>query len=278
MQPIPQLRQTVRDYAQFGLNSIPVTAGSSYGDSYYELTHILWYPKESTNFNVTSVGDVPTRSGQIPARFRRPIELYNIKIRGQIQPLLVNADDGSPCNYPGIVDWMLIGAYFDLPLGSIDPLEQAGVEFLALDTPWARNLLVSNSGIPEYQVIDFGSESISPHKLRDDSLTGEVPWSYDITQNPETGVGTITPIPLSGDYGTRNFSEFAGGANVHAKLKVDKCFNPPQRVTKDFELRMIWRFSCQPDANAWFPSLQWLWPDPNFSVRIQGLLEVEYRI
>jgi len=278
MQPIPQLRQTIRDYAQFGLNSTPVTATGTYGVAYYEATHILWYRKASTDFDATSQSSVATRTGLVPVNQRLPIEIYNIKIRGQIQPLLVNAEDGSPCNYPGIVEWMLIASTSNLPLGTIDPFQQYGTEFLPLDTLWARSLFYDNSGIPEYQVIDFGSESISPHKLRDDSISGQVPWSYDIAQNPETGVGTIIPIPASGDYGTRNFSEFAGGANVHAKVKVDKSFHPPQRFSKDCELRMIWRFSCQPDGNTWFPSLQWLWPDPNFSVRIQGLLEVEYRI
>lgn len=202
----------------------------------------------------------------------------NIKLRGQITPLLVDTEDGTPCTYPGYVEWILLASSFNTPFGTTDPYADAAQFNVPAGDRWANNLLRDNNSIPDYQVIDFGIESISPHKLRDDSITGEVPWSYDISQNPETGVGTITPIPLSGSYGTRNFSEFSGGANVHAKLKVDKSFNPYQRIEKDAELRMVWRFSCQPWDNTWFAGLQWLWPDPSFIVEIKGMLEVEYRI
>jgi len=271
MLPIRDCRyERRRDINQFGYKSFAIYPGPNNADNCSDSQQTVWFHPAQGQYEV--VTSYPLNNDT-----EHSVELTRIKMKATIAALNTDPASTFPCNFPGKVHWVMFicKQNDEFTTQGNRKLRRTRLSSANEGSSWMCNLFVEQ-GPPELeQIIDFGVVSINPQTTRFDTWD-IVPYSYDINQNPDTGVGIITPIVASG---VNNFfgGQYSGGDRTAKEIKVDHVFNIPQKVARDAQIRIWWSTTVETVDPAWWTAFCAMWDAPQFCADIEGLIEVEYR-
>jgi len=254
------------DISQFEMvvgAAIPNTAGSSAAQK----TCVIWANTTTIN-NIIGV-NVGAPDKQVGVKWRR------IKLCASVSPdLTVDENSGYPMTYPSTVQWILFACSGKpAEFAAFNPRLRPG-DLPDPDNAWSNSLI--SGSVDSDQVIAHGIEAVNPHRwvLNSNTLT---PPIYEMTVAVAEGEGggeflTVQDISLS-SYG----NSFGGGDATNMTFEIDHCFNEPQLVTADCQLRLAVRVFAQGQTPDWYyDELQSAYGDPQCSVVVSGHVQVDY--
>lgn len=200
-----------------------------------------------------------------------------ITMKVLVVPLLVDtfSRGANPMNYPGMVEWILY-AQANTPLlddQSIFQNRPLSTILASQYQTWGDTLLTGFC--QPNQILDYGIKPLYPHRyvLNSNTLTSPI---YTMTVAVSSGEGggeftTVRDISLA-SYG----NSFGGGDRTAVEIEYDKCFDPPQTIAADCQLRLAVRLSALDRTNNWWgTNLSGVYGIPKVNAQLNGHIRVE---
>lgn len=258
---------------QFGFQSAYVQPDFNATLCCRQTQHTLWANFQNTNVWIIGSGTDGPDSDQYK---KENVELTRVYVDCDITPNLnIDAYDGEvPMDWPVTIDWMLYltrkGDQYNGTPQFLLPINDASY---ASDTLCWSQPLLNPTSTPLDQILAVGVETIQPMIVADQSNDFEMPLYTFVL---EAGTGEL--IMTRPETNNVHYRCLYGSKN-HAKIRVDKCFNEPQLISKDAQIRMNWRLSAGYEESGYETyGLDNKPFYPRGGVKARGIIQVDYRM